>query len=115
MFEGLSDKLDRAFKVLKGHGHITEINVAETLKDVRKALSVLPKNAIYFFTKADIPRALDEQILFQEGKMMYLTGKPYPTMKEAVSAAIKQAQREDCIYIGGSTFVVGEAILEFSK
>ncbi len=38
MFEGLSDKLDRAFKVLKGHGHISEINVAETLKDVRKAL-----------------------------------------------------------------------------
>jgi len=38
MFEGLSDKLDRAFKVLKGHGHITEINVAESLKDVRKAL-----------------------------------------------------------------------------
>ncbi len=38
MFEGLSDKLDRAFKVLKGHGHITEINVADTLKDVRKAL-----------------------------------------------------------------------------
>jgi hypothetical protein len=32
MFEGLSDKLDRAFKVLKGHGHITEINVADTLK-----------------------------------------------------------------------------------
>jgi len=38
MFENLSDKLDRAFKLLKGHGHITEINVAETLKDVRKAL-----------------------------------------------------------------------------
>jgi signal recognition particle subunit SRP54 len=38
MFEGLSDKLERAFKVLKGQGHITEINVAETLKDVRKAL-----------------------------------------------------------------------------
>jgi signal recognition particle subunit SRP54 len=38
MFENLSDKLDRAFKTLKGQGHITEINVAETLKDVRKAL-----------------------------------------------------------------------------
>lgn len=38
MFDSLSDKLDRAFKVLKGHGHITEINVAETLKEVRKAL-----------------------------------------------------------------------------
>ncbi len=38
MFENLSDKLDRAFKILKGQGHITEINVAETLKEVRKAL-----------------------------------------------------------------------------
>ena len=38
MFEGLSDKLERSFKILKGHGHITEINVAETLKEVRKAL-----------------------------------------------------------------------------
>ena len=38
MFESLSDKFDRAFKILKGHGQITEINVAETLKEVRKAL-----------------------------------------------------------------------------
>lgn len=38
MFENLSDKLDRAFKVLKGQGKITEINVAETLKEVRRAL-----------------------------------------------------------------------------
>ena len=38
MFENLSDKLDRAFKLLKGQGKITEINVAETLKEVRKAL-----------------------------------------------------------------------------
>ena len=38
MFENLSDKLDRAFKILKGQGQITEINVAETLKEVRKAL-----------------------------------------------------------------------------
>lgn len=38
MFENLTDKLDRAFKVLKGQGQITEINVAETLKEVRRAL-----------------------------------------------------------------------------
>src|SRR6476659_756451 len=38
MFENLSDKLDRAFKVLKGQGSITEINVAETMKVIRKAL-----------------------------------------------------------------------------
>ena len=38
MFENLSDRLDRAFKLLKGEGRITEINVSETLKDIRKAL-----------------------------------------------------------------------------
>jgi len=38
MFENLSEKFDRAFKVLKGHGQISEINVAETLKEVRRAL-----------------------------------------------------------------------------
>ena len=38
MFGGLQDKLDRAFKVLKGHGQISEINVAETVKEIRRAL-----------------------------------------------------------------------------
>ena len=38
MFENLSDKLERAFKVLKGQGQITEINVAETTKEIRRAL-----------------------------------------------------------------------------
>ncbi len=38
MFENLSEKLDRSFKLLKGQGRITEINIAETLKDIRKAL-----------------------------------------------------------------------------
>ncbi len=38
MFDNLSDKLDKAFKVIKGQGHITEVNIAESLKDVRRAL-----------------------------------------------------------------------------
>lgn len=38
MFDNLSDKLERAFKVLKGQGQVTEINVAETVKEIRKAL-----------------------------------------------------------------------------
>ncbi len=38
MFENLSDKIDRAFKILKGQGYITEVNIAETLKEVRRAL-----------------------------------------------------------------------------
>ena len=38
MFDNLSERLERSFKILKGEGQITEINVAETLKDVRRAL-----------------------------------------------------------------------------
>ena len=40
MFENLSDRLERSFKILKGEGKITEISVAETLKDVRRGLLV---------------------------------------------------------------------------
>ena len=38
MFDSLSDKLERAFKVLKGQGQVTEINIAETVKEIRRAL-----------------------------------------------------------------------------
>lgn len=65
MFENLSDKLDRAFKTLKGQGHITEINVAETLKDVRKAL--LDADVSYkvakTFTDTVKEKALGQQVL----------------------------------------------------
>ncbi len=65
MFENLSDKFDRAFKVLKGHGQITEINVAETLKEVRRALldaDVNFKTAKEFTNKVK-EKALGENVL----------------------------------------------------
>lgn len=65
MFENLSEKLERAFKTLKGQGHITEINVAETLKDVRKAL--LDADVSYKvakqFTDQVKEKALGQQVL----------------------------------------------------
>jgi signal recognition particle subunit SRP54 len=65
MFEGLSEKLERSFKVLKGHGHISEVNVAETLKEVRRALldaDVSFKVAKQFTEKVK-EKALGEKIL----------------------------------------------------
>ncbi|MCD4735227.1 MAG: signal recognition particle protein [Bacteroidales bacterium] len=65
MFEGLSERLDRSFKVLKGQGQITEINIAETLKEVRKAL--LDADVSYkiakTFTDNVKHKALGEKIL----------------------------------------------------
>jgi dihydrofolate synthase/folylpolyglutamate synthase len=79
-------------------------------KDIDKILSLLPKNAIYYFTKADIPRALSEKILQAQASDFKLFGDSYPTVKEAFEAAKKAAEPDDFIFVGGSTFVVAEVI-----
>lgn len=65
MFEGLSEKLERSFKILKGQGYITEINVAETLKEVRKALIDADVNykIAKDFTNKVKDKAIGEKIL----------------------------------------------------
>ncbi len=74
MFGGLQDKLDRAFKVLKGHGQISEINVAETVKEIRRAL--LDADVSFKVAKAFTARikekALGENVLtsLQPGQVM---------------------------------------------
>ena len=74
MFNNLSDKLDKAFHVLKGHGKITEVNVAETLKEVRRALldaDVNFKIAKDFTTKVK-EKAIGENVLttLQPGQLL---------------------------------------------
>ena len=74
MFDNLTDKLDRAFKLIKGEGKITEINVAETLKEVRRAL--LDADVNYKIAKSftDVVRekALGQDVLksIKPGQMM---------------------------------------------
>ncbi len=65
MFNNLSDKLDKAFHVLKGHGKITEINVAETLKEVRRALLDADVNfkIAKQFTKRIQEKAIGQNVL----------------------------------------------------
>ncbi len=65
MFENLSDRLERSFKILKGEGRITEINVAETLKDVRKALLEADVNykTAKNFTETVKEKALGQNVL----------------------------------------------------
>jgi signal recognition particle subunit SRP54 len=65
MFESLSGKLDKAFQVLKGHGKITEINVAETLKEVRRALLDADVNfkIAKEFTNSVKEKALGQKVL----------------------------------------------------
>ena len=65
MFENLSEKLERSFKVLKGEGKITEINVAETLKEIRRSLLDADVNykVAKSFTDRVKEKAMGQQVL----------------------------------------------------
>ena len=63
MFEGLQERFDKAFKILKGQGQITEVNVAETLKEVRRALLDADVN---FKTAKDFTTRVKEKALGRE-------------------------------------------------
>ncbi len=79
-------------------------------KDLNSILQVLPAEARYYFTKANIPRALDAGLLMSEAKKVGLKGKVYASVKDALRAAKEMAQKEDLIFISGSTFIVAEAL-----
>jgi dihydrofolate synthase/folylpolyglutamate synthase len=79
-------------------------------KDITKILKLLPKNGIYYWCKAQLPRALNEVELQQQAKEFGLIGFAFDTVENAVKAAKLNAQTNDLIFIGGSTFVVAEAL-----
>jgi dihydrofolate synthase/folylpolyglutamate synthase len=77
-------------------------------KDIREVLGLLPKEAIYYFCQAKIPRALEAQQLKEKAAAAGLQGKVVPDVNEAIRAARAAAGAKDMIFIGGSTFVVAE-------
>jgi dihydrofolate synthase/folylpolyglutamate synthase len=77
-------------------------------KEVVKILSLLPKYAHYYFTKANIPRALPEDQLAEQAATIGLYGHHYPTPNQALQQAIDVAHTEDMILVCGSVFIVGE-------
>lgn len=79
-------------------------------KNLSSVLPLFPKDAIYYFTKASIPRALDEKKLMSDALKYDLKGVSYPSVCQALAAAKSNAEINDMIFIGGSTFVVAEVI-----
>lgn len=79
-------------------------------KKIDHVLALLPKNAIYYFTKAQIPRALDEKQLQSQALNFGLHGNAYPTVESALDNAKKAASPNDLIFIGGSNYVIAEII-----
>jgi len=79
-------------------------------KDVSHVLELLPKDAIYYFTRASIKRAMEEDKLQAIAETKGLHGNCYHTVQDALEAAKKEASPNDIIYIGGSTYVVAEIL-----
>ncbi|MGC9353753.1 MAG: bifunctional folylpolyglutamate synthase/dihydrofolate synthase [Mariniphaga sp.] len=79
-------------------------------KDPGKLLALLPKEAEYYFTKASIPRAMDEKELARLAADFGLIGLAYSSVLKAFDTARSQAGKNDMVFVGGSTFVVAEIL-----
>lgn len=77
-------------------------------KDISRVLALLPAQAHYYFTRAQIPRALPQEELAARAGAAGLKGLAYPTVAEALAAAKKHAHPKDLILVCGSVFVVAE-------
>jgi dihydrofolate synthase/folylpolyglutamate synthase len=79
-------------------------------KDISGVLAMLPKDAIYYFTKASVSRALNENEVKRLAGEAGLEGNTYPSVKDAFEAAQASAYPDDFIFVGGSTFIVADLL-----
>lgn len=79
-------------------------------KNPDSILALLPKKAKYYFTNANIERAMDAAVLKEKALIFGLVGECCQTVSEALESARSQADKSDLIFVGGSTFVVAEIL-----
>ena len=77
-------------------------------KDMDGIMALLPKNAIYYFTKAANKRAVSENVLKVLAQQLGLTGESYPSVAEAYQSARNAVTKNDFVFIGGSSYVVAD-------
>ncbi len=106
--DGIKEVLQNIASVKYDHLHFV-LGVVND-KDISKILAMLPQDASYYFCKPDIPRGLDSESLKQQAANINLHGQSYPSVKDAVTAAQGTAGENDLVFVGGSTFVVAEAV-----
>ncbi len=84
-------------------------------KDVSHILEMMPRRARYIFTQASVPRAMKADTLAAEAARHGLTGQVVPVVADAVALAIKKSTADNVVFIGGSTFVVGDYLASLAK
>jgi dihydrofolate synthase/folylpolyglutamate synthase len=84
-------------------------------KDISGVLAMLPKEAIYYFTKASVNRALHENEVQRLANEAGLECNTYPNVEEALKAALDAAHPDDFVFVGGSTFIVADLLSIYHK
>jgi dihydrofolate synthase/folylpolyglutamate synthase len=79
-------------------------------KDIHTVLKMLPKDATYYFTQADVSRAIPVDELKRMADTVGLKGNVYSDVASAVIAAQKESLPEDFIYVGGSSYIVSDLL-----
>ncbi|MBR1414853.1 MAG: bifunctional folylpolyglutamate synthase/dihydrofolate synthase [Prevotella sp.] len=104
---GAWEYLSRQLSQVKCHELHIIIGILED-KDIYTIMSMLPKQARYYWTKGSTKRAFPEASLRVFGEQFGLQGSCYATVEEAYNAAIEGAQSDDFIFVGGSNYVVAD-------
>ena len=84
-------------------------------KDINSVLALLPKDAVYYFTKASVARALNEKELKNLAENHDLKGNCYSDVAHAYKAAINDSDKDDFIFTGGSNFIIADLLIHLNK
>ena len=84
-------------------------------KDISGVLSLLPKDADYYFTQASVKRALPAEEMAQKAYAANLQGSYYDNVQTALEVAKAKADKDDLIFVGGSSFIVADLLTFYSK
>jgi len=106
--DGITNVVEQLQQIKFNKLHIVFGMVSD--KDIPGILSLLPKDATYYFCKPNIPRGLDVSELKKVADALGLRGTAYESVFIALKSAQQNAKAHDLIYIGGSTFVVAEVL-----
>ena len=77
-------------------------------KEIKDMLELLPEDAYFYFCRPDIPRGMNADSVYTVAKEMGLKGEIIEDVNEALAVATSKANKDDMVYVGGSTFVVAE-------
>lgn len=83
-------------------------------KDIDHVMEMLPKNAVYYFTRATTKRAIPEDVVKAKGESHGLHGSCYPSVMQAYKQARHDASPNDFVFVGGSSYVVADLLASLS-